>query len=50
LPFHTIFPVHAGSNPKLQNLIIATAETVEPDCREPFKPVQVIDVKDPAKP
>lgn len=50
IPFHTIFPVHAGSNPKLQNLIIATAETVEPDCREPFKPVQVIDVKDLAKP
>jgi LVIVD repeat len=50
IPFHTIFPVHAGSNPTLQNLLIATAETVEPDCREPFKPVQVISVKDLTKP
>ncbi|HEY4366712.1 MAG TPA: hypothetical protein VGN07_05710 [Steroidobacteraceae bacterium] len=50
IPFHTIFPVHAGNNPKLQNLIVATAETIEPDCREPFKPVQVINVKDPSKP
>lgn len=45
IPFHTIFPVHPG-NPKLQDLLIATAETVEPDCREPFKPVQVISVRD----
>lgn len=49
IPFHTIFPVHPG-NPKLQNLLVATAETVEPDCREPFKPVQIINVKDPANP
>jgi hypothetical protein len=49
IPFHTIFPVHPG-NPKLQNLLVATAETVEPDCREPYKPVQILSVKDPANP
>jgi len=50
IPFHTIFPVHAGNNKTLQDLIIATSETVEPDCREPFKPVQVISVKDMKNP
>ncbi|HJY41199.1 MAG TPA: hypothetical protein VJ303_08185, partial [Steroidobacteraceae bacterium] len=45
IPFHTIFPVHPG-NPKLKNLLICTPETVEPDCREPYKPVQVVDISD----
>src|SRR5678816_1896561 len=40
IPFHTIFPVHPG-NPKLKNLLICSPETVEPDCREPYKPVPV---------
>lgn len=50
IPFHTIFPVHAGRNARLRDLIIAIAEPIEPDCREPYKPVQIIDVKDPASP
>lgn len=45
IPFHTIFPVHAG-NPRLKNLLVCLPEAIEPDCREPYKPIQVVDVSD----
>jgi hypothetical protein len=51
IPYHSIYPViGAGRNERLQNLIVATPETVEPDCREPYKPGQIINIKDPANP
>lgn len=45
IPFHTIFPVHPG-NSRLKNLLVCLPETIEPDCREPYKPVSVVDVSD----
>jgi hypothetical protein len=51
IPYHTIYPViGAGRNARLQNLLIGTPETLEADCREPYKPGQIIDAKDPANP
>ena len=50
IPYHTCYPVIADNNPKLQGLVIGVPETVLPDCREPFKPAQIIDVKDPGNP
>jgi hypothetical protein len=51
IPYHTVYTL-AGTttDPKFVNLAIGVPETVQPDCREPFKPVQVIDLKDPANP
>lgn len=39
-----------ASHPKLQNLVIATFEALESDCREPWHTQYVIDVKDKTKP
>ncbi len=50
IPYHTCYPVISDNNPRLQGLVIGVPETVQPDCREPFKPAQVIDVKDPRNP
>jgi hypothetical protein len=50
IPYHTCYPVIADNNPRLQGLVIGVPEAVLPDCREPFKPAQVIDVKDPRNP
>jgi hypothetical protein len=50
IPYHTCYPVLAGNNRKLQGLVLGNPETVLPDCREPFKFAQVIDVKDPRNP
>ncbi len=51
IPYHTCYPVIAdAAHPRLQGLVIGVPETVQPDCREPFKPAQVIDVNDPRSP
>lgn len=45
IPFHTIFPVYPG-NPRLKDLLVCLPETIEPDCREPYKPISVVSVSD----
>ncbi|MEW5984560.1 MAG: hypothetical protein AB1806_19590 [Acidobacteriota bacterium] len=50
IPYHTCYPVISDSNARLRGLVIGVPETVLPDCREPFKPAQIIDVKDPRNP
>ncbi len=50
IPYHTCYPVISESNPRLQGLVIGVPETVLPDCREPYKPPQIIDVRDPRNP
>lgn len=51
IPYHTIHPLAPSArHPKLQNVVVGVPETVEPDCREPYKVVQIIDVKDPRNP
>jgi len=50
IPYHTCYPVIADNNPRLRGLVIGVPEAVLPDCREPFKPAQVIDVRDPRNP
>ncbi|MFQ6004817.1 MAG: LVIVD repeat-containing protein [Woeseia sp.] len=49
IPYHTVFPVVDGKG-QFGNIIIGIPEAIEPDCREPYKPVQVIDVSDPRNP
>jgi len=50
IPYHTCYPVISDNNPRLRGLVIGVPEAVLPDCREPFKPAQVIDVRDPRNP
>jgi len=49
IPYHTVYPVVDGDG-KFTNILVGVPETIEPDCREPFKAVQVIDVRDPRNP
>ena len=49
IPYHTVYPVVDGKG-KFTNIVIGVPETIEADCREPFKAVQVINVSDPRKP
>ena len=49
IPYHTVLPIVDG-NGRFNNMIIGLPEPIEPDCREPYKPVQVIDESDPANP
>jgi hypothetical protein len=49
IPYHTVFPVVDAAG-KFTNILIGVPEAIEADCREPFKAVQVIDVKDPRNP
>lgn len=50
-PYHTCYPVIADSqHPKLQNIVIGVPEALQADCREPYKSIQVIDVKNPREP
>ncbi len=49
IPYHTVLPI-VDRNGRFTNTIIGLPESIEPDCREPFKPVQVIDASDPANP
>lgn len=50
IPYHTVYPVIATPGHRLNNLVIGVPETIEPDCREPEKAPQVIDVSDPRNP
>ena len=51
IPFHTCYPVIAdAAHPRLQNLIVATHEALEADCREVYHTPYVVDVKDPRNP
>jgi len=51
IPFHTCYPVISDSaHPRLQNLVVATHEALEADCREVYHTPYVVDVKDPRNP
>jgi|ERR1019366_2361564 hypothetical protein len=51
IPFHTCYPIIAdATHPRLQNLVIGVPETLQADCREPYKIPYVVDVKDPRNP
>ena len=51
IPFHTCYPVIAdAAHPRLQNLVVATHEALEADCREVYHTPYVIDVKDVRNP
>jgi hypothetical protein len=49
IPYHTVLPIVDG-NGRFNNTIIGLPEAIEPDCREPFMAVQVIDASNPADP
>jgi hypothetical protein len=44
-PVSHVLSVISDNTPRLQGLVIGVPETVLPDCREPYKPAQVIDVR-----
>lgn len=51
IPYHTVYPIMADAqHPRLQGVVIGVPEAIQPDCREPSKPVQIIDMKDPRNP
>jgi len=51
IPFHTCYPIIAdAAHPRLQNIVIGIPETIQADCREPYKIPYVVDVKDPRNP
>ncbi|HZR63756.1 MAG TPA: hypothetical protein VFA85_01340 [Terriglobales bacterium] len=51
IPFHTCLPITSdAAHPRLQNLVVATHESVEADCRENYHTPYVVDVKDPRNP
>jgi hypothetical protein len=51
IPYHTVYPIIADAkHPRLRNIVIGSPETVQPDCREPYKPVQILDMSDPRNP
>jgi len=50
IPYHTLYPIIAPKGHKLDGIMISIPETLEPDCREPFKIPLVLDVKDPTNP
>ena len=49
IPYHTVLPI-IDANGVFTQRVIGLPEVIEPDCREPFKPVQLIDVSDPRNP
>ncbi len=49
IPYHTVLPI-IDENGAFNNTIIGLPEAIEPDCREPFMAVQVIDATNPADP
>jgi hypothetical protein len=49
IPYHTVLPIMDG-NGRFTNRLIGLPEAIEPDCREPFKPIQIIDIANPADP
>ena len=51
IPFHTCHPIIAdAAHPRLQNIVIGIPETIQADCREPYKIPYVVDVRDPRNP
>jgi hypothetical protein len=50
IPYHTVYPVIAPSGHPLENIVLGIPEPLIPDCREPYKAQQVIDVSDPTDP
>ncbi len=51
IPYHTVYPIIADEkHPRLRNLVIGSPEAIQPDCREPYKPVQILDMSDPRNP
>ncbi|MBZ5659057.1 MAG: hypothetical protein LAO08_01510 [Acidobacteriia bacterium] len=51
IPFHTCYPVIPDpAHPRLSNLVVATHEILEADCRSPYHTPYVVDVKDPRNP
>ena len=51
IPFHTCLPITSdAAHPRLQNIVVATHESVEADCRENYHTPYVMDVKDPRNP
>lgn len=51
IPFHTCLPITAdGAHPRLQNIVVASHEALEADCRENYHTPYVVDVKDPRNP
>ncbi len=49
IPYHTVLPI-MDRNGRFTDRVIGLPEVIEPDCREPFKPVQIIDVSDKGNP
>jgi hypothetical protein len=49
IPYHTVLPI-IDENGRFNNMLIGVPEAIEPDCREPFMAVQIIDASDPADP
>ena len=51
IPFHTCLPITAdAAHPRLQNIVVASHEALEADCRENYHTPYVVDVKDPRNP
>ena len=51
IPFHTCYPlIPDAAHPRLANLLVATHEILEADCRSPYHTPYVVDVKDPRNP
>ena len=51
IPFHTCLPITAdGAHPRLQNIVVASHEALEADCRENYHTPYVVDVEDPRNP
>lgn len=54
IPYHTVYPVYpfvsGNRQGGLRNIVVGTPEPIQPDCREPYKPAQLIDVGDPSNP
>jgi hypothetical protein len=51
IPYHTCYPIIAdAAHPRLQDIVIGVPETIQADCREPYKTPYVIDVKDRRNP
>lgn len=51
IPYHTIYPlIPDPAHPKLNGLVLGVPETIHESCREEYKTVYVIDVRDPKNP
>ena len=51
VPYHTVLPLIGNAKfPKFSDYVIAVAETIQADCREPVRFPRVFDVSDPHNP